>query len=1156
MITSEQAQELGYLLDPCFQIVNTAGKPVTNGYIEIYLHGTRTKYYAFSDWNGSLHPFQIPLDSLGSNIVLADPANSYDVYVYNAFGTLLMSRYNVKVSAAASQGGGSAPVTSETVPAMFLGEYGQRVPVLENQTGLPLPLPKGDYNTYTHNAEEIIDHYDSEGLYMYLKPGVFFVNATIRFRQNRDNVKNKVTNVKIFTGNGNWNEVNCNKLDCTGQHAEDDYNYIHCTFIRVNDSEDTDFGRFSSGILYFRPLVYDSSWEECCIQRLEIVKLNTIGGEGGQSYIPGDYVSIVGNVISVTGVLPESATGDFVKYEEFNTEIQNIHNEIDNLEITVQNATAQIVEQTTEIVTAVVEEVAPPMVTSIIEREFAGVTGDFATKDELESATGNLQDQIDNIEPGVQSDWEENDPEDPSYIQNKPDLDIYATKDELQSATSEIINVIETVTGNVPTGAVTHEELENATSVLQNEIDNIPAQVQSDWAQSATGEPDYIKNKPDIIPLVAGQNISINEVNGEIVISAEGGQPTGDYVERDELENVTSQIESEIENVTSQIPSDVVTHDELEAATANIPAQVQSDWTETNTSDPSYIQNKPNELSLVEGTNIHITKSGNEVIISADNGATGAVTQSELATATANLQTEIETVTGDVIDTVTAMIPEAQVQSNWTESDTSDPSYIQNKPSEKTLVEGENVHITASGDYIVISADGGQVTGDYVERDELEAVTADVLDQATGAIPAQVQSDWTQTVTGDPSYIKHKPDTLPLVAGDNVTINEVNGEIVISAQGGVTGDFVEKSELESATADIQTEIAAVTAQIPDVSNFIPYSATGVVLPNSHFEINANGQAYKVAGSSEVLIDDKYYFTWGALWFSSGASFDAGTYKFHLPSNALSLKVSNNLGGEIVPVVDGIATLVIDEDYVSAANDAFMAYSSADGTGNSISLDANNASLYYVSESKEEYALKSDIPSTASFATKTELATATGDIQAEIEQVTASIPSTDNLATKTELAAVTGDVAELAAEIPAITADIETVSSMITPELPVVGGTGIGITETSTEITIAVTGDYVTSAELATATAAVEADIPVVTSFATKAELSQAIGEVEAEIPSTSDLATKAEVTAAINTVTGMIPDLNDLNTAGITDIQIVNALPASPVSTVLYLVRE
>lgn len=1080
MITSEQAQELGYLLDPCFQIVNTAGKPVTNGYIEIYLHGTRVKYYAFSDWNSSLHPFQIPLDSLGSNIVLADPANSYDVYVYNAFGTLLMSRYNVKVSAATSQGGGSAPVTSATVPAMFLGEYGQRVAVRENVTDFPLPLPKGDYNTYTHNADEIIDHIDESGYYMYLKPGVFFVNATIRFRQSRDNVKNKVTNVKIFTGNGNWNEVNCNKLDCTGQHAEDDYNYIHCTFIRVNDSEDTDFGRFSSDVLYFRPLVYDSSWEECCIQRLEIVKLNTIGGEGGQSYIPGDYVSIVGNVISVTGVLPESATGDFVKYEEFNTEIQNIHNEIDNLEITVQNATAQIVEQTTEIVTAVIEEVAPPMVTSIIERELAGVTGDFATRDELESATGNLQDQIDNIQPGVQSDWEENDPEDPAYIQNKPDLSVYATKDELQSATSEIINVIETVTGNVPTGAVTHEELENATSVLQNEIDNIPAQVQSDWAQSATGEPDYIKNKPEVLPLVAGQNIAINEVNGEIVISAEGGQPTGDYVERDELENVTSQIESEIENVTSQIPSDVVTHDELEAATASIPAQVQSDWTETNTSDPSFIQNKPNELSLVEGTNIHITKSGNEVIISADNGATGAVTQSELATATANLQTEIETVTGDVIDTVTALIPAAQVQSDWTESDTSDPSYIQNKPSEKTLVEGENVHITASGDYIVISADGGQVTGDYVERDELEAVTADVLQEATGAIPAQVQSDWTQTVTGDPSYIKHKPDTLPLVAGDNVTINEVNGEIVISAAGGVTGDFVEKSELESATSNLQSEIETATAQIPVLSGGVGIDVTDDV----------------------VSLDDPL---------------------------------------EILP-------------------------------GDNVNFTASGDAIV----------ISATVPDTSTLATKAELESATGDIQAEIETVTASIPSTDNLATKTELSTATGNIQS---EIENVTGDvIDTVTSMIPPELS--GGVGIAIDDEVVSLddpmeiipgdnvnftasgdaviisaTVPDTSTLATKAEVVSATGDIQAEIENVTAqiptdVVTHAELATATANVEADIPVVTSFATKTEVTAAINTVTGMIPDLNDLNTAGITDIQIVNALPASPVSTVLYLIRE
>lgn len=86
---------LRYLVDPIFQVINTAGKPATGGYIEVYLHGTRDKYYCASDFEGTLHPFKIPLDSLGSNIILADDVNAYDIYVYNRYGSLLMSRYGV-----------------------------------------------------------------------------------------------------------------------------------------------------------------------------------------------------------------------------------------------------------------------------------------------------------------------------------------------------------------------------------------------------------------------------------------------------------------------------------------------------------------------------------------------------------------------------------------------------------------------------------------------------------------------------------------------------------------------------------------------------------------------------------------------------------------------------------------------------------------------------------------------------------------------------------------------------------------------------------------------------------------------------------------------------------------------------------------------------
>lgn len=96
---------LRYLVDPIFQVINTAGKPATGGYIEVYDHVTGDKYYCASDFDGTLHPFKIPLDSLGSNIILADDASTYDIYAYNRYGSLLMSRHNVAVSNSGGGGG-------------------------------------------------------------------------------------------------------------------------------------------------------------------------------------------------------------------------------------------------------------------------------------------------------------------------------------------------------------------------------------------------------------------------------------------------------------------------------------------------------------------------------------------------------------------------------------------------------------------------------------------------------------------------------------------------------------------------------------------------------------------------------------------------------------------------------------------------------------------------------------------------------------------------------------------------------------------------------------------------------------------------------------------------------------------------------------------
>lgn len=100
---------LSYLLSPEFQISVTSGRPDTGGWIETFLAGSRTKYITACDFNGTKNPFRIPLDSLGQAVVLAEDDRLYDVFVYNRYGTLLFSRYNV----ATAGGGGGEPVTNK-----------------------------------------------------------------------------------------------------------------------------------------------------------------------------------------------------------------------------------------------------------------------------------------------------------------------------------------------------------------------------------------------------------------------------------------------------------------------------------------------------------------------------------------------------------------------------------------------------------------------------------------------------------------------------------------------------------------------------------------------------------------------------------------------------------------------------------------------------------------------------------------------------------------------------------------------------------------------------------------------------------------------------------------------------------------------------------
>lgn len=88
-------ESLAYLLDPAFQVESVAGKPLVGGYAEVFLAGTNSKVITCQDFDGTNNPFRIPLKNDGRAIILVQPQNHYDIYFYDSYGNLAFSRLNV-----------------------------------------------------------------------------------------------------------------------------------------------------------------------------------------------------------------------------------------------------------------------------------------------------------------------------------------------------------------------------------------------------------------------------------------------------------------------------------------------------------------------------------------------------------------------------------------------------------------------------------------------------------------------------------------------------------------------------------------------------------------------------------------------------------------------------------------------------------------------------------------------------------------------------------------------------------------------------------------------------------------------------------------------------------------------------------------------------
>lgn len=1133
MVTRDEELKWAYLLDPCFELTNSAGKPLTDGYLEVYIAGTRNKYYCASDFAGTLHPFQIPLDSLGSNIVLADPDNAYDVYVYNRFGSLVMSRYNVTpadggvvisnterineleelvVSAVTGLQGQIDDINealddkkdkqeeytvtltpSQTVSAIIQDENGQ-LQVITQEIALPDSVPNVNIvsPTSTLTVSSVYDPVTNTNTFN------IDISDTGTLEYGQYMSTSDITTGAVLTRiKGNLNTTLDGKIKLTGGKSY--HITVRGTYV-TGEAENT-----------VEPLQYV---EYVSNSRIKVDVDNTVTEE--QHFeLSYDLFKLAADTDYYVSFLPSSG-----KVTELTVEVHSLSNFnaigqggstyeqgwgiiIDNDEISVDPT---ILEQytTTEEVTEIVSSVSTV-----------------------------LQNEIDNITGGVQADWEQDDPSEPDYIKNKPDLDIYATNDMVTSVSSTLVEMIDEVSGNIPElpeeEAVEFQEINlddyalasaipdlsgyaetsdvidmvsAVSTVLQDEIDNIPAQVQSDWEESDTESPAYIQNKPDL---------SV-------------------YAETSDVIDMVSAVST-------------VLHNEID----NIPVQVQSDWDESDTESPAYILNKPN----------------------LDDYATDI---------------ELE----QAVTAVTALIPEAQVQSDWTESDDTKKSYIQHKPEVKDIYAGPNIILTDTASGLEISAIGGtQIQSDWTQTDDTQkdyikhkptpktlvagqniTITDTVTGleiSSTGGGAAQVNSDW-NAVSGV-AEILNKPEEVNLIAGQNISIAVTGASAIISSIGGggggttytagtgidITNDVISINSdvaLASAIPDVsnlatKTELATVEAEIPELPDEEEVEFTELDLGD--YALASAIPSIELNSDSQVTSIDGHALAGGG----SGTTYTAGDY----------ISIDTN---------DVISVTGLDNSNIFWATYNVTTYNEitdAIAAGKKIFLQKDNTILPLYGKSGNQYRFATGIaPNFTNSYPGYYYYYVTTDgwlggmlvAQSDWNQTNNSLPSyiwNKPSIPQIELNGndqVTGiDGHELAGgggssytpgtgiditnDVISVNADVALASAI--PELPddeEVEFTELDLSDYAPVSAIPDTSDMATKTWVGNQ--GYLTSVPA--NYVTDTELNNAV----------SGFATKSEVT------TGLNGKQNTLT--GITDVQVVQSLPASPVATVLYLIPE
>ena len=821
---------LAYLIDPQNQFMTKSGTINVGGVLRVYDAATDDTAVTYCDFGGTENEEAIVLDNNGRAIVIADSDKAYRVEVYDRYGSLMWTTTPIWCMAG---GGGVMLNVTEVISS------DGSIAVDKTKVGSTTTY---DLSTHVQDGDDLIEAIRCDGAEVVQGTDIYrpiYTAGTMEVGNKGlvllagryYHVTAHVKATKSVQRDPFYDEVNIRLIIDDGETQTDsvvskrivDYSLglsqefevstdvipaTDCELLLVIDGHDVQNGSFELLDLeahrVYSGAPYIPSGVLSRVQAADIYQ---------EKLIAGDNITIEGNVIS--------ATGDF-------EQVQSDWTETD----TTADSFIRHKPQTKPVVAGqniVIDETSTQFVIS---------------------ATA---------EPQQQADWDEDDTSSVQYIQNKPDLSVYATTQAMNTALAgkqDTISDLATIRSGAALGATATQPSDLAAGLatkqdtltagsnitIQNNVISATAepQQQADWDEADTSSVQYIQNKPDLSVYATGSELSAGLATKQDVISdlatirsgaAEGStavQPA-DLAPYATTSDMNTALASKQDTLTAG--SNITIQNNVISATAD--PQVQADWAQTDSSEVDFIKNKP-DLSVYATTSaMNTALAGKQDVISdlsdiragAALGDT-AVQPTDLATVaesgnyedlnnkpdlsiyaeSANLATvattgsyadltntpSIPTATSDLTNDsgfITLSDVPAQVQADWNESDSSDPSYIQNKPAnlvqdasyvhtdenftsaEKTklagIAAGAEVNVQAdwteadsSSDAYIANKPANIVQdASYVHTDEnfTSAEKTKLAGIAAGA-QVNVQSDWAETDNSSDAYIANKPD--------------------------------------------------------------------------------------------------------------------------------------------------------------------------------------------------------------------------------------------------------------------------------------------------------------------------------------------------------------------------------------------------------------